>query len=421
MIVSIMKSLLLIFPLLVGLAGCGSGSSSSASSEPERVTFSGSGNMGIFDPSVTRDPGTGYLWMSYSSVDESPFYDPALYWAVSLRLAYSDDHGISWQDAGIVAPAYALAAVGPMDDISAETYGLWQSETSSLTYDPSAPASERWKLIWHQYLHAGSPGKENSHFNRHGWFALKMASTPTALAAATPVKLFGGAGLSTDGENTAAPAHSPIGGPPAIQLNLAQALGVQGNNLDQLRWCAFVEPNLFATDTYVYLTTACADAVNYDPINNPVAEEYIIHFRCASPCTMTDATGWEYMGRLLTPTDALTATGYHHFQAPALVERGGKTYLIVTPVEYPSTTPYSGCRVYQFTDIDSNQLLRSLGQLLEKARVDGEAGTHNGACAAYNGMDGGLLLSQFEPANTPETFRVYKSQVDFTTGRTGSR
>jgi hypothetical protein len=100
-----------------------------------------------------------------------------------------------------------------------------------------------------------------------------------------------------------------------------------------------------------------------------------------------------------------------HPQAAALVEKNGKTYLIVTPVDTALLLPYDGCRVYQFTDVNSNALVRSGGQLVEMGRIDGDANTHNGACAAWSGMNGGILLSQFDPATTPETFRIFKSQV----------
>jgi len=45
------------------------------------------------------------------------------------------------------------------------------------------------------------------------------------------------------------------------------------------------------------------------------------------------------------------------------------------------------------------------------ARIDGDSGTHNGACAAYSGLEGGVLLSQFEASAVAETFNIYKSQV----------
>jgi len=403
-----MKTLLTTLFLLFFLTACGDGgsSSSAAAPTPERITISGAGDLGIFDPSVTRDPGTDSLWMSYSSVDTSIYYVSSVYWAVSVRLAYSDDNGISWQDAGVVVAPKVETSVGPMTeahptaDIPADSQGIWQSETSSLIYDPSAPVAERWKLIWFQYLNANL----TSFFADHSWIAMKMAPTPLELATATPVKLFGGAGLQSDGSNTGAPVYSPTGGMPAIQLNtdLTQSLG--GANLTDLNLCVFAEPGLHATNSAVYLAIFCADAISI-PIT-----EYLVYFRCNSPCNMTSSASWEYLGRLLTPADAQAATGDDHYQAPALVEKNGKTYLIVTPVNTALGNRYNGCRVYEFIDVNSKQLRRSNGKLVEVARIDGDTSTHNGACAAYSGLDGGILLSQFELTSTAETFKVYKSQ-----------
>ncbi|HHJ17284.1 MAG TPA: exo-alpha-sialidase [Gammaproteobacteria bacterium] len=397
------------------LAACGGGGGSSAvvspAPVPERVTFSGAGDLGIFDPSLARDPGTGRLWMSYSSVETSIYYASSLYWAVSIRLAFSDDNGVNWQDAGVVVAPRTELLVGPMTeahptaDIPAGSQGIWQSETSSLVYDPSAPVAERWKLIWHQYINANL----TSFFADYGWIAMKMAATPAGLAAATPVKLFGGAGLQPDNVITGSPVFSPIGGAPAIQLNtdLTQSLG--GANLSDLDWCIFAEPGLHATSSAVYMAIYCADASTV-PATGAVTE-YVVHFRCGSPCNMTSAASWEYLGRLLTPADAQAATGDHHFQAPALVEKNGKTYLAVTPVNTTSGERYDGCRVYEFSDINSVQLLRNNGILAEVARIDGDAGSHNGACGAYSGLDGGVLYSQFGTAGTADAFKIYKSQV----------
>jgi len=393
----------------VWLTACGGGSSSNITPIPERLTFGGAGNLGIFDPSVTRDPGTNRLWMSYSSVDTSIYYVPSLYWAVSIRLAFTDDNGASWQDAAVVVAPKVETLLGPMTvappgpAIPAGSQGIWQSETSSLLYDPGAPPAERWKLIWFQYLNANL----TSYFGDHSWIAMKTAATPLELATATPVKLFGGAGLQADGITTVAPVFSPTGGTPAIQLNTALTRTLGGANLADLSLCVFAEPGLHATNTAVYLAIFCADASTI-PIT-----EYLVYFRCSSPCDMATATSWEYLGRLLTPADALAVTGNDHFQAPALVDRNGVTYLLVTPVDTTTGNRYNGCRLYEFVDVDTNQLRRNGGDLIEVARVDGDAGTHNGACSAYSGLDGGLLLSQFEVAATPETFKIYKSQVDF--------
>lgn len=99
--------------LIIFLSACGGGKGN-APSDPispvapaaEKLTFSGIGDLGIFDPSITLDPSSGRLWMSYSSVNTSPNYSSSVYWAVSTRLAYSDDDGLSWQDAGVtVSPS----------------------------------------------------------------------------------------------------------------------------------------------------------------------------------------------------------------------------------------------------------------------------------------------------------------------------
>ena len=400
---------------IIGLAGCGSGGSGDSGAAgqgpvaaPERLTFGGAGDLGIFDPAVSRDPVTERLWMSYSSVNSSLFYSASVYWSVVIRLAFSDDNGASWQDAGVEVAPKIETRLGPMASsaanppINANSKGIWQSETSALLYDPGAPAAERWKLIWFQYLNANL----TSYFADHSWIALKLAATPLELATATAIKLFGGAGLQIDGRNTMAPVFSPLGGDPAIRLNsdLRQVPG--GANVTELNLCIFTEPGLHATSSAIYLSIYCADASTA-----PMITEYLVYFRCNSPCVISSAASWEYLGRLLTPADAQAATGDHHYQAPALVTSNGKTYLLATPVDTSVGDRYNGCRVYELVDVDSNQLRRASGSLVEVARVDGVTGSHNGACAAFPGLDGGLLLSQFESTATAETFRIFKSQV----------
>jgi len=399
-----MKNSLIIVVSVLLLASCGGGSGNSLS--PERITFPGGGELGIFDPSIARDPVNGRVWMSYSSVDSSVFYSTDIYWSVSVRLAWSDDNGGTWQDAGVVAAPFFETLVGPMTvttpqpSIDAGSTGTWQSETSSLIFDPGAPPEERWKLIWFQYLNADLW----SYFLDYSWIAMKTASTPLDLAGATPVKLFGGFGIQPEGGIIGSPVFSPIGGSPKVALNADLKRAAVGSSLSDLTTCVFAEPGLAATDTAVYLSLWCMDLL--------VPEENILHFKCESPCDMTDAAGWEYLGKLLTSTDALAATGRDHFQAPAIVWQDGRSYLLVTPVDNTLTNRYDGCRVYEFTDVNTNVLSRDAGdQLLEMARADGEPGTHHGACEASSGLDGGIIYSQFDPGDTPETFRIFKSQV----------
>lgn len=392
-----------------GGGGGGGGSSSSVTApSAERISFAGAGNLGIFDPSLARDPASARIWMSYSSVNSSVYHLPTQYWTVSIRLAFSDDNGVTWQDGGIaVAPALEtivgpMAENHPLGSIPAGSEGIWQNETSSLIYDALAPPAQRWKLIWFQYLHVDT----TSFFADHSWIAMKTAATVAGLEAATAVKLFGGAGLQADGANTAAPVFSPIGGAPLIQLNTDLTSAVGGADLNHLDLCVFAEPGLHATASALYLSIFCADASTM-PIT-----EYLVYFRCNNPCNLSAAASWDYLGRLLTPADAVDATGDDHFQAPALVEKNGSVYLIATPVDVSVDNRYNGCRVYELTDVDSNLLRRAGGQLIEVARIDGDTATHHGACAGYSGLSGGILLSQFGTAGAADAFSIFKSQID---------
>jgi hypothetical protein len=391
---------------LLLVAGCGGGGGDGGSLPPavQRLLFSGGGALGIFDPSFAQETGSSRLWMSYSAVDVSQFYVPSVYWAVSTRLAFSDDSGATWQDAGVVVSPFGEHSVGPLTvtspvpPIPASSDGIWQSETSTLIYDLGAPAAERWKVFYMQYLHAAG----FSHFLDYNWIAMRAAATPQDLSGATAVKLFAGFGLQSDGEVTTAPAFSPIGGPPVIRLNSDLTNAASGVSLSELNNCVFAEPGLRANVSAIHMVMLCSD---------PVADkEYIVQFRCASPCTVTTAASWAYLGRVLTPADAAAATGFDHYSAPDIVESAGRYYLIVTPV--PAAGGYRGCRVYEYTDIDTGTLARDGGGVpIEVLRVTGEAGTHHGACSGRDGLLGGILLSQYEPANPPETFRMYKSQV----------
>jgi hypothetical protein len=399
--------ILLLLPFALCACGGSGGNGALPPPAPERILFNGAGDLGIFDPSLARDPGSGRLWMSYSSVETSAFYAPNVYWAVSIRLAFSDDNGRSWQDAGVAVSARSENLVGPLTanhpsgDIPAASPGIWQSETSSLVYDPGAAPSARWKILWHQYLHANA----TSYFADYAWIAMKSAGTPADLASAPAVKLFAGAGLQPQHTLAVAPTFAPIAGAAAIQLNTDLAASIGGADRAELNLCVFAEPGLHATASAGYLAMFCADASTV-PIT-----EYIVYFRCASPCTMTSAAGWSYAGRLLTPADARAATADDHFQAADLVTRGSDTYLLVTPVDTGVANRYDGCRAYRFTSLDSNQLERSLGVLVEHARVDGDVGTHHGACAGFDGVDGGLLLSQFGTPGGADAFQIFRSQV----------
>lgn len=381
---------LFLIALVLLTVSCGSGNSIP---EPERINF-GNSEQGIFDPSIDKDSGSSRLWMSYSAVNDSTYYPADIYWTVSIRLAYSDDNGQTWQDAGLVSSATESLA-GPMATttppapaILANTPATWQSETSALVFDPAAPAGERWKVFWYQYMFANAI----PYAYDYSWIAMKAAATPAGLLTASPVKLFGHNGMQADGENTAAPYNSPLGGPAQINLSTLDA---------EINACVFGEPGLHATTSALYMSINCAD------VSGTSVQHYVVYFKCTDPCTITSAASWSYLGRLLTPVDAAT-DGHTYYSGTDIVEQGGRFYLVATPTLGES---YDGCRVFEFASIDSSSLRRTGGSLIEIVRVSGTTGLHHGACDTYNGVDGGLIYSQYEPANPPNKFRLYKSFV----------
>jgi hypothetical protein len=332
--------------------------------------------------------------MSYSEVGASANSS----WGVGVRLAYSDD-GRTWQDAGAIAP-FTDVTVGPLTTTSpgepaipANTPGTWQNETSTLVYDPNAPAGERWKILWDQILWVNN----SIYLASYSWIAMKAAATPEGLAAATPVKLFGGYLLKPDGETTGAPAFSPIAGPPQIQLHTKHP---------DLSTCVFGEPGAMATSAGLYLSFDCQ-------LLGPTVEPYATLFRCAAPgCVMTDPASWSYLARVLAPSDAQAIDpAYKGLSATAFVEKAGSYYLIATPVDTAGDR-YDGCRVYRFTNLANGTLERSGGSLVTVAQLAGIPDTHHGACAYHPDLAYGLLYSQLITADAPTIFQIYQSRVN---------
>src|SRR5437899_1198386 len=116
------------------------------------VTIPGVAERGIFDPSIAATPLGQRAWMSYSAVNPSRRFPDRNTRVIGTRLAYSDDAGATWNDAGSTVNETKDVALG-------SKAGTWVSEVSSLVFDPAAPPEERWKLFWHHYLHVNEEGQ----------------------------------------------------------------------------------------------------------------------------------------------------------------------------------------------------------------------------------------------------------------------
>ena len=379
--------MLSLFAICLLQIGCSSSSSSNTPVLPERIIFTGIGTHGIFDPAITRDPSNGRLWMSYSAVDPSLSWPTQNYDVVSTRLAYSTNYGSSWTDSGTVVNA-VLDVTLPR---TAPNAGTWINEVSQLIYDPGAVAGERWKLMWHHYLLINGTRSFVD-----GWIALKMASTPEGLAAATEIKLFG-AYLYDAANNTAGGTTlSPVGGAPLIQLNTA---------LDAaLNTCVFSEPGMYATNDALYLSMLC--------VHIPDINRQIVLFKCSSPCNTGSASSWTYLGTALQASDAAALGFDTGFSAPGLFEAGGAVNLVVTPVQTsdaPWPDYYSGCRIFRFANLDTAQLQTTGAQPTLIDSVNGTTGSFNGACTYHTSASySGMLYSELNTSVT-DRFQIYKS------------
>jgi hypothetical protein len=344
---------------------------------------------GIFDPSLAETAPDQRLWMSYSAVDPSPRW-PKLTRAVSTRLAYSDDTGASWNDAGVIINPIVEA------EHKAERR-TWQNEVSSLVHDPFSPPEERWKLFWHHYPAIG----EDRQF-QHGWIAYKRAASPQGLSNASEVKLLGGTAYERANDVAGGKTGSPIAGSP---IHLASVLG------DELSDCvAFSEPDAISRSDGLYMVVGCY-AIRLLP--KPQVRSRIILLTCKSPCRPEARGAWRLVGTLLEDKQAkfLGATSY---SASDLISSGDQTYLMVSPVgDTPFQGAYQGCVVFQFADLASAKLVRDGRNPKPVKFVRGAIGSFSGACTyASSAKKAGILLGEVSVSEDGLRFHI------FTTGQT---
>jgi len=337
-------------------------------SGPSEISFPGVGAKGVFDPSLERDPGSGRLWMAYSEVLDSPMWPGRNDW-IRTRLAWSDDAGGTWTDAGLVvnpAEDLVLPLAPPLEA------GTWNQEVPALVRDPGAPPAERWKLFWHRYLWINGA----RHFE-HGWVAMKTAPAPAGPWSAER-KLFTGTMYEA--------ADDAIIGPPERPLDTLHA--------DLAACWTPSEPGLLATADALYVAMLSAEG--------PSTSGRIVLLRWlhASP-------GWTYQGSFLVNAADGPATGVHGFSAPELYLDGTTPHLIVTP---QVSDLYLGTRVYRITDLDGAAIERVGGVPSAMLSFSGTAGSHNGAAGFEPEATACGILYSEAAFTLPIRFRIVRSR-----------
>lgn len=288
---------------------------------PRQLDLPAPANNGVFDFSLESDPDNNRLWASFSGVQ-----GPAGTGYISTLLGFSDDGGATWCSTD---PVNAAVEVNEAD-LPAGLVGLpahWNHEVSTLVRDPSAPAEERWKLVWHRYLEAidPDPAVEPRRF-QYGWMAMKAAPTPEGLLHATERTLF---------------AAAPYSLPGIIDYNQAVSTPpeVDWTGTDVADCVVFTEPGAHATATHLYLTFTCV---------LPDLERRVV-------LVERDAAGvWRFVANLVTqasaqavmdstgPPGAVTLGGA---SASAIFDTSEGPILSVTPV----APEYRGCWFFPLT------------------------------------------------------------------------
>ena len=314
---------------------------------------------GIFDFGPERDD-AGTVWFSYSAVDDSKW--PGVM-RVSTHLARSDDNGLTLVERVVLNENTYLSLEGqglPVDG------GLWQHEVSRLRHDPWAPEAERWVLVWHRYLAlpAPVPANEQRRFE-HGWISLKTAASPEGPWSAER-KL-----ITAEGYRSA---DDAIIGPPEVRLATISS---------GLTDCPVAtEPGLLTRPTEWLMTLQCAGT----------ASRIIVLRKDRASGT------WSLLGSVLTRATAAQA-GFDSFASSELVEREGRTYLIVSP---SVGDLYRGCRGYEITGLSPLAISATPVVTLGLGASDFNFA---GGCGYVDGLETGIIEGQLFQA--PPEFRVF--------------
>ena len=375
-------AILLIAFLLASCGGGRGGGSTPTNPIPSRINISVSGaSNGIFDPAPVND-GSGTLWMSFSVVDSSS-NDPILP-HISTRIASSTDDGLTW-NADSVLPNTPSDLQVP-DGSGGTLWATWHFEVSRLAYDANAvDPNQRWKMFWHRYLEANVGGTGTRLFE-HGWIGASTAPSPTG-PWSPERKLFVGAGYDTNNNST-------IGIP---EYDLA-ALFPSTSDLGSC--IAFTEPGIITNSSGVYISLKCATS----------GSGKVVLIKCDNELTSNSCT---YIGDFIDDSEAAqfapAGQSFSGFSATELIVSPTKTYLMLTPTESPGEI-YRGCLVFEVEDLDSATLARSSNVPALTQRIEGVAGSFNGACGYVEGMSAsGVIYSEHN--DTAPQFRLFASKI----------
>lgn len=346
-----------------GRAAASPGCTTGPTQFPRPLDLPGAEPNGAFDPDVARDESSGRLWMAYSAVT-----GPAGSGFVSTHLAWSDDEGLTWCESGTVNAASRVPEEEQPPAIAGPD-GHWNHEVPALVYDAEAPASERWTLIWHRYLHvADDDATTDDRRFQYGWIAARTAATADGLTTAPEQKLFSSIAYHARPE-VEAYNESIVGGSPLKRWDTDPELG---------GCLVFTEPALLVVEETLYAAMYCFRTAD--------RQEIALVARSGS------AGEWSPVGTLLTTSDAVAIDpALVGFNAPDLYSIGSSVRLLVSPTVAGA---YRGCLEYEL-DVAAGRLRDADGDGPDPTLgLEANPATdvfQTGACTYHEGLATGVV------------------------------
>lgn len=306
---------------------------------------------GYGDPSLTRDPDTGTLWMTYSWLQPLIGTDGDVDLGVRTHLARSDDGGASFTFVGQVNENERRST-----SVGGEDVELWSiREVSTLARHPDG----RWSLLWLYYDEPAGPAERfGFHYER------RSADTPAGLLDAASVPWIGTTKAAPD-------------------LDIRHRLDV---TVPELADCTlFTEPALFAHEGATWLVTQCL-TVGAGGARD-LARDRLVLLRESDD-------GYDYVGAL-TGVDEATVLGADVLTQPELTRgRDGRVHLLVTPKILGADPEHQGCVALEVEDLATATLARDGdGAPRVHARITADGnGLGPGLCSHHPDSETGVLM-----------------------------
>lgn len=167
--------------------------------------------------------------------------------------------------------------------------------------------------------------------------------------------------------------------------------------------CLLTEPGFYANATAIYLAIQCEKFSGAS-----VVDRNIYLLKCTSPCNVTSAAAWSYVGRLFNRAEALAVQASFNggYAAPAIAETSTGVYLILTPTIEPDAI-YRGCSVFRFTNLNTG-VLENVSGVPTLIKSTGNTAMFNGACGYASGAAAsGILRSELSVLSLDGEFQLF--------------